>query len=106
MFKCENNCGSTMNGTTYWSEPKTNCPICGGKVIEEPLSNKPIESGSQIYFHDRWPERNHVMDVGMDRKHCPTRQSYLDACKKARVMKPGKREWEYTEVIPAGVLDV
>ena len=105
MYRCINKCGRKPGSTSYWIEPKAECPYCGAQVVLEPLSKKPWDKHKRLEVINRWPKRNHVMDVGIDRVPCPTRQHYLDACKKARVMRPGKGGWEYREIIPAGVMD-
>lgn len=103
MYCCERHCGSHAGRTLYWTSPKASCPYCGGKVIRDEDDRQIAFGSNKIYFHNRWNAR--VMDVGIDRIYCPTKQDYLDACKHARVMRPGVGGWEYTEIIPAGVMD-
>ena len=107
MYHCIKKCGRRIGRTAYWTEPKESCPFCGARVVEERGKRKTdwANNKKKVYFHDRWPKRNHVMDVGIDRIHCPTRQSYLDACKNARVMRPGVGGYERTDINPAGVKD-
>ena len=45
------------------------------------------------------------MQVGLDKVYCPTRQSYLDACKEGRVMQAGTRKIATVEIDPVGAKD-
>ena len=102
MYRCVNKCGPQFGVTTYWTETKPECPMCGERIIDEKPKKK-FELPGTIHFHKRWTARN--MNVGLDTVYCPTRQSYIDACKHGRVIRAGTREIVTCEIEPTPVKD-
>lgn len=101
-YRCENKCGRTIGSTTYYVERPRVCPRCGGKIVKEKTCKSPKDYNNinNINVGVRWNAQ--IMQVGLDKVYCPTRQSYLDACKHGRVIEAGTRKISTVEIDPVG----
>ena len=106
IYACINGCKTPTGLDLEWFYMPEACPKCGGKIVEEKISKDKLDKMGKVgkmYFHKRWEAKH--MQVGLDKVYCPTRQSYLDACKHGRVMHAGTREVSTRVIDPVGAKD-
>lgn len=105
MYRCQQKCSLNSYSYLTWDYEPDECPRCGGKIVK--INNKgeldKLGKKGKLYFHNRWTAQK--MQVGLDEVYCPTRQSYLDACKHGRVIHAGTREITTREIDPVGAKD-
>ena len=102
MYMCIKKCGINAYMHLRWEYKPAACPRCGGKIIKDSSCNVD-EHQHTMLFHKRWTAKH--MQVGLDKVYCPTRQSYLDACKHGRIMHAGTREISVRNIDPVGAKD-
>ena len=102
-YRCKNKCGKSNGFPLIWSYQPDQCPQCGGKIVHFVEKDVDKNQHSGIYFHNRWTPQ--MMQVGLDKVYCPTKQSYLDACKHGRVIHAGTRHITTREIDPVGAKD-
>ena len=103
MYRCEHKCSINSYAYLVWDYKPLKCPRCGGKIVDENQHFSVDKRQHGIYIKSGWKSQH--MQVGLDKVYCPTKQSYLDACKHGRIIHAGTREISVREIDPVGAKD-